>query len=157
MTYTEADFERLSWHDCHVWGIALRAGDATNLISQIVLDIDFILEWLCEGEGKPCRFKVAPASLVFDEVTDLRVQVDWGASGFEASVSPASILSIERECIPDRMVYPARPYYRWQIKFSWPPGSEIVFKAVGFTQTLTGAPVISATQHLSSRQRAGQV
>ena len=26
MIYTEADFDRLSWHDCHIWGIELRAG-----------------------------------------------------------------------------------------------------------------------------------
>lgn len=153
-TYTEADFEQLSWHDCHIWGFSLRAGDDNDLMSQLVLDVDFIVEWVCGTDGKTGRFRVAPASLVFDEVTDLRIHADWGTSGFPVSVTPPSIDSIERECVPDRMVYPARPYYCWQIKFNWPAGAEIVFKAVGFTQTLRAEPVLSDTQHLPLRQRA---
>jgi hypothetical protein len=27
MIYPEADLDRLCWHDCHIWGIELRAGD----------------------------------------------------------------------------------------------------------------------------------
>jgi hypothetical protein len=27
MNWTEADFDHLSWHDCHIWGIELCAGD----------------------------------------------------------------------------------------------------------------------------------
>jgi hypothetical protein len=153
MTYTETDFEQLSWHDCHLWGLAFRAGDANDLVSELVLDIDFIVEWLCGVDGKATVFRVAPASLVFHDVTDLRIGIDWGAIGFPVAISPASVETIERECVPDRMVYPARPYYHWQIRFSWPPGAEIVFKSVGFTQTLRAEPVVSETQHLLLRQR----
>ena len=153
MTHTDADFEQLSWHDCHLWGMAFRAGDANDLVSQLVLDIDFILEWMCGVDGKPAQFRVAPATLVFDDVTDLRIHVDWGATGFPVSVNPASIASIEREIVPDRIVYPGRPYYSWQIRFNWPQGAEIVFRSVGFTQTLRAEPVVSETQHLSLRQR----
>ncbi len=154
MTYTEADFEQLSWHDCHFWGMALRAGNGDDLVSQLVLDIDFIVERLGPDGGKPARVRVAPASLTFDEVTDLRVQLDWGASGFPVSISPASLSAIERERVPDRIVYPARPYYRWQIRFSWPPGGEIVFQSVGFTQALRAEPVTRDAQYVRSVQRA---
>ncbi len=153
MTYTEADFEQLSWHDCHLWGMALRAGNANDLVSQFVLDIDFIVDRIGGEKGKPARVRVAPASLVFDEVTDLRIQVDWGATGFPVAISPASISAIERERVPDRIVYPARPYYRWQIRFGWPPGAEIVFQSVGFTQTLRAEPIISDAQYLTAAQR----
>ena len=27
MIQTEAEFERLSWHDCHIWAVDLQAGD----------------------------------------------------------------------------------------------------------------------------------
>ena len=43
MTYTEADFDRLSWHDCHIWGVGLRVGepDEGDWTSDLVLDLDF--------------------------------------------------------------------------------------------------------------------
>ncbi len=153
MIYTEADFERLSWRDCQVWGVAFHAGDAHDLSSDLVLDLDFIVDRIAGAEGKPTRYRVAPASLVFSEVTDLRMSLDWGTSGFPLSINPPSIEAIERECVPDRMVYPARRYYSWQIRFSWPPGAEIVFKSVGFTQTLRSEPQVIEKQSLGFRDR----
>lgn len=42
MRHTETDFDRLSWHDCHLWGLELRAGDpdAGDWTSDLALDID---------------------------------------------------------------------------------------------------------------------
>ena len=153
MTYSEADFERLSWRDCRLWGVAFHAGGATDLASELVLDIDFIVERIEGSEGKSKKVRVAPASLVFQEVTDLRIGLDWGTSGFPLSINPPLIDGIERESVPDRMVYPARPYYRWQIRFSWPAGADIVFKSVGFTQTLRAEPVVADAQYLPFSQR----
>ncbi len=41
--YTEADFEHLSWHDCHIWGLDLHVGDPDedDWTSDFVFDIDF--------------------------------------------------------------------------------------------------------------------
>ena len=46
MTHTEADFDRLSWHDCHIWALELRAGepDDEDWTSDLALDIDFIVK-----------------------------------------------------------------------------------------------------------------
>ena len=40
---TEADFDRLSWHDCHIWGFELRPGnpDDGDWSSDLALDIDW--------------------------------------------------------------------------------------------------------------------
>ena len=80
MTYTEAEFDQLSWHDCHVYGIQLRPGDtdANDWTSDFALDIDFIVEWVCQVAGGRAEFRVAPATLVFHGVSDLRIAVDWG-------------------------------------------------------------------------------
>lgn len=153
MTYTEADFEHLSWHDCYLWGVAFRSAQGSGLASELVLDLDFILESIRDADGKASRFRVAPANLVFQEVTDLRVGLDWGTSGFPVSPNPPTIERITRECVPDRVVYPARRYYLWQVGFAWPPGAEIVFKSVGFIQTFRAEPVVSDTRHLAFRQR----
>jgi hypothetical protein len=154
MTHTEADFDRLSWHDCHIWGVALRAGDpdAGDWTSELALDLDFIVEWIC-GVGGGGQFRVAPATLVFQGVTDPKIDIDWGRSGFQASLHPASIATIERELIRDQKVYLDRPYYRWRIRLNWPDSSEITFGAAGFTQTLRAEPILTERQCLSLEER----
>ena len=152
--YTEVDFEQLSWHDCHIWGVELYAGDADagDWTSDLILDIDFIVEWLCGGGGGG-EFRVAPSSLIFHGVTDLRITVDWGNSGFRTALHPISIDRIEREAIRAQKVYLDRPYYSWQIRFNWPAAGVITFGAVGFTQTLRSEPVVTDKQCLSYRGR----
>jgi hypothetical protein len=89
MTYTEVDFERLTWHDCHIWAIELRPGDPDqgDWNSDLALDIDFIAEWIC-GVGGSGQFRVAPATLAFHGVTDPKIDIDWGRSGFQVDCMP---------------------------------------------------------------------
>ncbi len=154
MTYTEADFDRLSWHDCHIWGIELRPGDPEggDWTSDLALDLDFIVEWIC-GVGGGGQFRVAPATLVFHGVTDPRIDIDWGRAGLQTSLHPASIDRVERALIDDQKVYLDRLYYRWRIRLNWPDSSEIVFGAVGFTQTLRAEPILTERQCLSLKDR----
>jgi hypothetical protein len=154
MTHTDADFDRLSWHDCHIWAIEWRAGDPDDgdWTSDLALDIDFIVEWTC-GVGGGGQFRVAPATLVFYGVTDPKIDIDWGRSRFQAALHPVSIGTIEREPIQNQRVYLDRPYYRWRIRLNWPDSSEITFGAVGFAQTLRAEPVLTERQHLSSKER----
>lgn len=155
MTYTEADFDRLSWHDCHIWGIELRAGDPDDgdWTSELALDLDFILEWF-GGIGGGGQFRVAPATLLFHGVTDPKIDIDWGRSGFQASLHPASIANVERVLVRDQKVYLDRPYFSWRIRLNWPDRSEIAFGAVGFTQTLRAEPALSKKQCLSLKERS---
>jgi hypothetical protein len=156
MVHTEADFEKLSWHDCHIWGFELRAGDPTigDWTSEIAFDLDFIVEWVPDNDVG-YQFRLAPATLVFHGVTDPRVDIDWGRAGHQAAVHPASIGSVERELHARQKVYLDRSYFRWTIQLNWPASSEIAFGAVGFTQTLRGEPVLSDEQCLSWKERLG--
>ena len=154
MKYTEADFEHVSWHDCHIWGLDLRVGDPDedDWTSDLVLDIDFITDWICPVGGGG-QFRVAPATLAFHGVTDPRIMIDWGDSGFQVALHEVSIDRIERERVREQKVYLDRPYYRWSIRLNWPRAGEIAFGAVGFTQTLLAEPVLTTKQHLSLRER----
>ena len=151
---TEADFEHLSWHDCHIWGVDLRVGDPEedDWTSDFVLDIDFIVEWLC-GVTDTTQFRVAPATLAFHGVTDVRFAVNWGDSGFRTAIHVMSIDRIERELVSDQKIFLDRPYYSWRIKLNWPSEGEIAFGAVSFTQTLLAEPVLTCKQHLSMKER----
>jgi len=154
MVDAHTDFDDLSWHDCHVWAIALRPGDPDegDWTSDLALDIDFIAEWICGTDGG-MQFRVAPATLVFHGVTDPKIDIDCGPAASQVAVHPFSIGDIERELVENQRVYLDRPYYRWTIRLNWPDGGEITFGALGFTQTLRAEPVVTATQCLSLRQR----
>jgi hypothetical protein len=156
MTYTEADFDRLSWHDCHIWAVELRAGDPDegDWTSDLAFDIDFIVEWMCGVGGERARFRVAPATLIFHGVTDPRIRIDWGRSGYQVALRPLSIDHVERELAAHQNVYLDRPYYAWKIQLHLPAASEIVFGAVGFTQTLRAEPVVTDKQWLSLSERS---
>jgi hypothetical protein len=152
--WTNADFDTLSWHDCHIWGIDVRAGNADegDWTSDLALDIDYIVEWVCAPDT-PTQFRVAPASLVFHGVTDLRINITWQPTGFQVSLHPVSIAQIERRPIENQKVFLDRPYYSFRIVTNWPDGGEVAFGAVGFTQTLRADPVTIDDQRLTLRSR----
>lgn len=151
--YTEADFDQLSWHDCHVWAIRFDVGDpdANDWTSDLILDLDFIVEWVRPSADR-FAFRVAPATLIFQGVTDPRVEIHWAKTGFQGALHPVSIAEISRERVQDQKVYLDRPYYSWRIELNWPTG-EITFGAVSFTQTLLADPVLKDQQHLSRAER----
>lgn len=154
MTWTDADFERLSWHDCHVWRFAIHGGDPdrNDWTSDLVLDLDFIVEWLCDTAGA-ATFRVAPARLTFHGVTDLDLAVSWGDSNHRKSLHEMSIDRIERAQVADQQVFLDRPYYRYIVHTSWPAGGRLSFGAAGFTQHLLSAPVLKQEQRLTRAER----
>jgi len=153
-SYTGADFDLLSFHDCHVHAVELLTGDPgqDDWTSGIALDIDYIARWACSTDGS-ARFHLAPATLSFEAVTDLQVQIDWGRSGHQVALHPAAIDRIEREQVTGQKIHLDRPYYSWTISLNWPEGGLIRFGAVGFTLQLRSEPTEAATQHLSTAQR----
>jgi hypothetical protein len=153
---TEADFDQTSWHDCHVWGLSIGAGDPDvgDWTSDLIFDLDFIVEWIC-GVDKTFQFKVAPATLTFHGVTDVRMSVEWGDGTLQAAIHPMSIDRVSRTPVERQKVFLDRPYYRWTIALNWPAGGAISFGAAGFTQQLRGAPVVGVRQHLSRSDRRG--
>ena len=47
--YTEADFGSMGWHDCHIHAIALEPLPSEP--GRLLLDIDYLVEWLRAGSG----------------------------------------------------------------------------------------------------------
>ena len=67
--WTESDFEKMGWHDSHIYKIGLR--------EDLELDIDYILQWnKPEIDGLPFTFWVAPSTLVFRLVRNLSFELD---------------------------------------------------------------------------------
>ena len=141
--WTDADFEDMSWHDNHVHGFQIRSGEYGA--GEIDLDLDYIVEWLCAADGS-CEFRLAPATLTFKEVSDLRIELDYEA--VTAGLVPFSIDGISRE---DGTVA-TESLRRWTVKLNWPRGS-LAFRASGYTQRLRAPLRISAEQCLSEASR----
>jgi hypothetical protein len=114
--------------------------------AELVLDIDFILEWV-SSEEVGYRFRVAQAILQFHQVFGLRFSLDYVACS--AGMTAFSIDSIEREAVGDE---DRATSYRWRIALNWPEGF-LEFDASGFSQWLVGEIVEQDGQTLDPAQR----
>ena len=141
--WTEAQFESMTWHDNHVHGFHVIAGE--HGAGQLVLDLDYILEWL-PGRGSGFAFRIARAELRFREVTSLRMSLDYAAPS--AAFGPFSLSEIARRV-------EARPRYEatiWVLSLNWPVG-EITFESAGFEQRLLTEPIVTDRQWLTENER----
>ncbi len=147
---TDAEFERIGWHDNLIYGIAFKTADpdANDWTSDLVLDIDHIVEWVC-GADRSMRFRVAPATLTFHGITDFSITLDWGASGFGTALQVPSIDRIERERVTDQKVHLDKPYYRWRITLDSPRDGFLAFGAAGITQILHPEPTLQDKQWIA--------
>jgi hypothetical protein len=136
-------FESLSWHDNAVHGLRWEVGDPqrNEWHSRLILDIDHIVEWLGRTD-RPWQFRVAPATLTFENATDLSIQLPDRGFGTQISLSPLSIDGIEREREKDQRICLDRPYWRWAISFNDPNRGLIAFGASGFHLRLRAEPVL---------------
>lgn len=122
---TASAFEDVSWHDVHVWGMAVRVGEMRDgdFTSDLVLDVDFIVEWMCDTDRR-VRFRVAPAELVFHSVSDVHVALDWrGPSRGPNVVVPASPAQIDHIARAPLDGSPSR--WAWSVVMSDPDGGRI--------------------------------
>ena len=142
--WTNADFESLSWHDCHVHGFRLVEGEHGT--AEVTFDIDFIVEWLCHTDRR-VEFRIAPANLTFHAVFGLRFELDYAA--VEAGMTAFSLSGIEREVV----LYPnGHSSFRWRLPINWPTGV-ITFQGPGFTQVLKREPILVDRQALHDHER----
>jgi hypothetical protein len=143
--WTTEDYDRLSWHDAHVYGFRLDAFDDENGSADLVLDIDYILQW--DNSGESFLFTVCQAELRFHEVFRMQFSLDYATP--TAGMSPFCLADIEREALDFSTGYKS---YRWRLPFNWPQG-QLEFEAPRFTQTLIGTPMVHGSQRLPPEKR----
>ena len=139
--WTDADFDEMSWHDNHVHGLHIRTGQYGA--GELTLDIDYIVEWMCPAQDA-VAFRLAPADLIFHDVTNLRIEIDYAV--VTASMTPFSMAGISKSPTAHGTGH------RWTIDVNWPRGS-IGFEAAGFRQTLRAPAVVRSEQWLEAADR----
>lgn len=143
--WTTSDFDAMNWHDVHVH--AFRIVEGAHGSGELILDIDYILEW--HAGATLHSFVVAQATLQFHDVHDLVMNLDYAAP--QAGFGAFSIDGVAREPFTDARGFNA---VRWRLEVNWPDGS-IEFIATGFTQTRVGEPVMQMRQSFSAASRQG--
>jgi hypothetical protein len=142
LVWTDAQFEEMSWHDNYVHGFRIVEGE--HGFGELILDIDYILEWVAVQDQ--CQFRIVPATLRFFEVADLRLSLDYATP--TAALTPFSLHSIERK-FEKRERYTAQ---LWELQINWPTG-KLTFQAKGFEQRARGAARLSSSQYLAPQER----
>ena len=150
MSDRDEDASLPSWHDNPIYGMHWRSADPDRGLwrSELVLDIDYILEWVPSGDG--CvKFRTAPAILIFHDAADLEISLDSRAGdGYRRYLNELSIHHIGRQRVDGE---PA--YYRWRIDLNAPAGGVLRFGAARFSQILTAAPLLCGEQRYPGDQR----
>ncbi len=139
--WTDADFEGMGWHDCAVHAVAFRPEHF-----ELRLDLDYLLEWIAPAEpGAPLAFRLAPATLVFHDVSDVALALEpW------TGVLP-TLNAITRA---DPRPTPNGRFITWAWELDGHEGT-IRLRATGYTQALRSAPRLGATQSLTWEARGG--
>src|SRR5215831_20800336 len=139
--WTDQDFEKMTWHDVKIHAMALnpyRKGKMFFTTGELVFDIDYILKWV-QTADKPYGFWVAPATLVFNNVTQVTMHSFFPDPVWE-------IDDIQREEVKPASVRT----WLWKI---W--DGELSFRSTGFSQYIRKEPVLQDQQELSLRERGG--
>ena len=141
--WTDSDFESLNWHDVPVYGFHFESFSDDEGTSDVVFDIDYILDWIKARDS--LKFSMCRAELRFLGVFGFQANLDYATP--TAGMCPFSIHEIVRET-PSNVA--TNVLSSWKIAINWPPG-EISFQATGFRQKLVGEPQLRGEQRLDRR------
>lgn len=145
----DSDYDCHKYHDNVVHGIRFLVEE---FVSEIVLDIDYIVLWpveACDEVNKPI-FRVARCDLRFTDVTDLKVDVDWGESGYTTAVAGTSIDRIDRHLVATTLRVPA--YYHWNVVMN-DGRSRVSFGASSMLPEIKGESIEVPRQYLNDSER----
>ncbi len=141
--WTTEDFATMGWHDSKIHGIAF---DPENY--KIIFDIDYIYAWAKPApDTKYFSFWVSPCTLVFDNVYDLKIDIDATdglviftiTRGDERTSRNAEFINKTQE-------------WNWIIECH---EGEISFNSIGYTQYTRKQPQHIENQYFSLNERQG--
>ena len=137
--WTEADFENMDWNDNTIHAFAY------TKTGELLLDIDYIFEWVEPKEEKDRYYKywLAPCTLIFENADD--VVFDMGMS----LPHHRKIEGISTD-IPENPTLETQ--YNWLIETT---NGEIALKATGYKQYVRQQPRILLANELELDVRGG--
>jgi len=140
LIWDDDDFSDMGWHDTTLWSMHANPDDF-----EFVVDLDYIFSWVCPASGKgPCEFWVAPVTMVFENVGNVRIHI-------ESSQGTLEVAALHRTEIAQT---PNGKLTHWRYRFECQEG-EATLTATGFKMFVRRPPVLVASQRLGFAQRQG--
>ncbi|MBS1744988.1 MAG: hypothetical protein JST21_02335 [Bacteroidetes bacterium] len=142
LEWTESNFDQMGWHDSKIYAVAFGIKEY-----ELCFDIDYILEWINPQETEDhFKFMVVPATLVFRNVHDLKINFSLVEVTIEDiyrdnPVQPKNYVHIKEE-----------NEYDWIIETN---NGEVSFKSVGFNQYARQKPRLLDNQSIDFVERGG--
>lgn len=119
----------MGWHDCLIHALAFSPDTF-----ELLLDIDYVLEWLQPEPGETLfKFWVAPATLIFENVYDVDLDIGSYTGGLEIDR-----ISREDAHLPRNAVHT-----RYDTEWLWTidcQEGDIKLRSAGYTQYIRSAP-----------------
>lgn len=144
--WTQDDFNDMGWHDANIYGMIIEKGEEPWQ-ADLIFDIDYIFEWVHPIPPQEYfSFWVAPCTLIFKEVSDLKINVDYQNYTFDLLEISDLILISKHEQENGVVIY------EWHLELQ---EGDIRFKSLGFEQIVRKAPVYINSQVLSLEERGG--
>lgn len=140
--WTKADFEQMGWHDARIYAAAF-APEAFKL----AFDIDYILQWVQPTSDEFYRFWVAPATLVFENVHDVKFDLE----PFEG-VEIADLRREDPQPCKNAGFIGRDKEWRWVIETQQ---GDITLRAIGYKQHFRREPVFGRAQSVDIAARGG--
>ena len=141
--WTEAEFDRMGWHDVRVHALA-----HIPERWELLLDLDYIFQWNAPEPGAThYTFWSAPATLVFANVTELRIDLE--------PLSALEIAQVGREdprTVREGFHDATAQHWQWTLEFL---NGAVQFRSTGYTQYVRRAPILNSTQYLTLEVRGG--
>lgn len=134
--WTEADFDRMGWHDVNVHAFAFRA-------CTLSFDLDYMFRWVDPAPGETYyKFWMSPSTLVFAHVSDVRLDLTPHGAPIIMGLTRS-----EPAAVPGYAT-------TWQWSIDCLDG-EVAFRATGYRQFTRRAPVLVSAQYFSGAERGG--
>jgi hypothetical protein len=136
--FTEQDFAQMSWRDNPIHAIAFGPGP-----DELSLDIDYIFKCeLASSASGHETFWVSPATLVFEDVFDLRIK--------HKAEAALTLLAIKREEVRRSKLH--KKLWRWRMTCV---EAEWSFCATGYRQLIRKPPELVGRRRLDPSERGG--
>jgi hypothetical protein len=145
--WKDDDFDGMSWHDNHVRSVRI-SNPRENYDYDLILDLDYILEWI--HRGGTFDYRIAPAILIFHIVDNVKFDFQLY---FKDDIE---ISSIERQDItPEPEKKLGLRKWHFTIHLQVKDGS-ISFDARSFEQELRREPRVVDRQLLDETERSSE-
>jgi hypothetical protein len=129
--WSEADFEKMGWHDCPIYGVRFE--------DNVAFDIDYIFKWVRYENESSYKFWLSPATLVFEQARNLKVEIDM------QFINGLEIAEIHQKKINNNE-------YEYHIETQ---EGDIRLSASGYKQYIRKDPILKQSQSLSAEERDG--